>query len=111
MPTGHRILERIDRKNPYFARQITREVKGLITHHLLEIWLPIEAEHGGWISAVTVDGLDLPEMSAMPGDDPLDALISALKFVRILFDEKDGKFTFGVWNYGKLPADMTCELA
>jgi hypothetical protein len=78
---------------------------------LIEIWLPVEAEYGGWISAVTIDGLDLPYMSAMPGDDPLDSLISALRFVRGLFEDKEGKFTFGVWNYGKLPTNMDCELS
>lgn len=110
MLTGHRVLAKIDRKKPHFTRQILREINGITTRHLLEIWLPVEGEHG-WLSAVTIEGLDLPEMSAMPGEDPLDSLISALKFVRSLFDEKDGKFTFDGWNYGKLPANMEYELS
>jgi hypothetical protein len=111
MSDSHRVLEKIDRAKPYFTRQITRHLNGLTTQHLLEIWLPVEAEHGGWISAVTIDGLGLPEMSAMPGDDPLDALIGAIRFVRILFAENQGKFVFDVWNHGKLPKNMDAELA
>jgi hypothetical protein len=108
---GHRVLKKIDRAKPYFTRDITRHLDGKTTQHLLEIWLPVEAEHGGWLSAVTIDGLGLPEMSAMPGDDRLGALISALQFVRTLFDEKQGKFTFEGWNYGKLPANIDYQLS
>jgi hypothetical protein len=110
MSDGHRVLEKIDRNKPYFTREITRQLDGKTTKHHLEIWLPVESEHGGWLAAVTIDGLNLPNMSAMPGEDKLDALISALRFVRILFDEKDGDFKFDVWNYGKLPVNMDCEL-
>jgi hypothetical protein len=111
MSDGHSILKKIDRSKPYFTREITRQLDGKSTKHLLEIWLPVESEYGGWLSAVTIDGLNLPDMSAMPGEDPLDALVSALKFIRGLFDENEGKFTFDVWNYGKLPKSMDCELS
>jgi hypothetical protein len=109
--SGHRILKKIDRNKPYFTREITRHLDGKSTKHLIEIWLPVESEHGGWLAAVTIDGLNLPNMSAMPGEDPLDAIISALQFIRILIDENDGKFTFDSWNYGKMPKNMDFELA
>ncbi len=111
MSSGHSVLKKIDRSKPYFTREITRQLDGKSTKHLLEIWLPVESEYGGWLSTVTIDGLNLPDMSAMPGEDPLDALISALKFIRILFDENEGKFIFDAWNYGKLPKNMDCELS
>jgi hypothetical protein len=66
---GHSILEKIDRSKPYFTREIIRHLRGQSTKHLLEIWLPVESEFGGWLSAVTIDGLNVPEMSAMPGAD------------------------------------------
>lgn len=109
MISGHPVQKVIDRKNPYFTRQITRENNGLTTQHLLEIWLPVMAEHG-WTCAVTIDGLGLSDMSGMPGEDPLDALISALRFVRGLLDDKDGMFTYSVWNHGKLPEIIEFEL-
>jgi hypothetical protein len=111
MSTGHRILEKIDRTKPYFTREITRHIDGKSTKHLLEIWLPVESEHGGWLAAVTIDGLNLPEMSAMPGEDPLDAIVGALKFIRVLFEQNSGKFIFDGWNYGKLPKNMECEFS
>jgi hypothetical protein len=111
MPVGHSILNQIDRTKPHFTREIVRQLGGKSTKHLLEIWLPVESESGGWLAAVTIDGLDLPEMSAMPGDDPLDALISAIRFIKTLFDENEGAFTFDVWNHGKLPKNMDCELS
>jgi hypothetical protein len=109
MSKGHSILKQIDRSKPYFTREITRHLDGKSTKHLLEIWLPVEAVDGGWLAAVTIDGLNLPDMSAMPGEDSLDALINGLKFIRTLFDESGGKFIFDGWNYGKLPKSMECE--
>lgn len=111
MSTGHSVLKKIDRNNPYFTRQITRQFNGETTQHLLEIWLPVESEHGGWLAAVTMDGLDIPDMAAMPGEDPLDAILSALRFIRGLFDKNEGQFIFSVWNHGKLPQDVDWELA
>jgi hypothetical protein len=61
--------------------------------------------------AVTIDGLKLPNMSAMPGEDPLDAIICALRFIRGLFDDNEGEFVFSVWKHGKLPKNMDIELA
>jgi hypothetical protein len=111
MSGGHSVLTKIDRSKPYFTREVIRQLNGNMTKHVLEIWLPVQSDHGGWLAAVTIDGLNLPDMSAMPGEDPLDALISALKFIRTLFDESGGKFIFDGWNYGKLPKSMDCELA
>jgi hypothetical protein len=111
MLSGHTVLNQIDRTKPYFTREITRQLEGKSTKHSLEIWLPVESDYGGWLAAVTIDGLNLPAMSAMPGEDPLDALINALKFIRGLFDVNEGKFLFDVWNYGKLPRNMECELS
>lgn len=111
MPSGHRVLEKIDRAKPYFTRRITQLSGGVTTGHLLEVWLPVESAYGGWIAAVTIDGLGLPDMSAMPGEDPLDALLCALRFVRGLLDENDGTFIFGVWAHGKLPETTDWELA
>jgi hypothetical protein len=111
MPDGHAVLKKIDRSKPYFTRDITRHFDGKSSKHVLEIWLPVESEFGGWLAAVTIDGLNLPAMSAMPGEDPLDAIISALKFIRTLFDENAGTFTFQAWNYAKLPKNMDFELA
>jgi hypothetical protein len=110
MPSGHSVLQQIDRSKPYFAREIIRELDGKTTKHLLEIWLPVPAPDGGWWSAVTIDSLNLPDMSAMPGDDPLDAVISALRFVRGLFDENEGTFVFDVWKHGKLPQNLDYEV-
>jgi hypothetical protein len=109
MRDGHRILRQIDRASPSFTREITRHLGDQSTRHLLEIWLPVEAADGGWLAAVTIDGLNLPEMSAMPGEDPLDAIINALKFIRTLFDENPGDFIFDGWNYGKPPKNMDSE--
>jgi hypothetical protein len=109
--SGHRILKQIDRNRPYFTREITRLLGGKSTKHLLEIWLPVESENDGWLAAVTIDGLNLPNMSAMPGDDPLDAMISAVRFIRGLFDDNEGEFVFSVWKHGKLPKNMDHELA
>jgi hypothetical protein len=111
MSNGHSVLQKIDRGRPYFTRKITRHLHGMATQHLLETWLPVEADQDGWLCAVTIDGLNLPDMSAMPGDAPLDALINAIKFIRILFDENEGTFLFDVWDYGKLPKNMECVLS
>lgn len=107
---GHRILAKIDRSNPYFSREIIRRLDGRTTNHLLEIWLAVEGEHGGWLSAVTISGLNLPDMSAMPGDHPLDALLSAVRFAKTLLDENEGTFLFGVRDHGKLPINRAVEL-
>lgn len=111
MRTGHPVLEKIDRESPYFTRQITRQLNGETTQHLLEIWLPVAGEHGGWIAAVTMDGLDIPGIAGMPGEDPLDAILSALRFIRGLLDKEEGQFIFSVWNHGKLPPIVDWELA
>jgi hypothetical protein len=110
MSNGHSVLKMIDRSKPYFKREVIRHLDGKTTEHLLEICLPVQSEEGGWLSAVTIDGLNLPDMSAMPGEDPLDALLGALKFIRVLFDESGGSFTFDVWDHGKLPKNMDYEL-
>jgi hypothetical protein len=110
MSSGHSVLKMIDISMPYFTREITRHLDGKTTKHLLEVWLPVRSEYGGWLSAVTIDGLNLPDMSAMPGEDPLDALIGAIKFIRGLFDESAGSFVFNVWDHGKLPTNMDYKL-
>ncbi|RZL83408.1 MAG: hypothetical protein EOP66_03875 [Sphingomonas sp.] len=87
-------MKKIDIDNPYFVRRLTRRRSSGCEQCVLQLWLPVQMDNGGWMSAVHITGLDLPEISAMPGSDPLDALLQAVAFARNVIDHSDGRFLF-----------------
>lgn len=91
----HPVFEKIDRDRPYFDRLIYRHRNGQNSECRLRVWLPVQLENGGWVAAVDITELGLPAISAMPGEDPLDALIRALAFARDVMEKAEGSFLFG----------------
>lgn len=93
--TQHPVLAMIDLNRPYFDRPIRRVLADGDQVCHLRVWLPVQLDNGGWVAAVTITGLDLPPISAMPGADPLDALLNALGFARDIMQNGEGRFLFG----------------
>lgn len=53
-----------------------------------------------------IAGVDMPLISAMPGEDPLAALLCALAFARQAMDSEDERFLFGDCEFGGLPVSL-----
>lgn len=103
MTRHHPVLNRIDIDAPSFRRRLTREA-GCETHDCeLQLWLPVQLDNGGWVSAVRIEGIDMPPIAAVPGDDPLAALIGALAFARDVVNREPGRVLFGDREAGGLP--------
>lgn len=105
---AHPVLEKIDRANPYFKRKLTRRCSDGDQACELQIWLPVQLDNGGWVSAVHITNLNLPPISAMPGEDPLGAILNALAFARGVVEHEDGVFLFGdaQWEGAGLPISL-----
>lgn len=103
MTRRHPVLDRIDIDAPSFRRRLTHEAGGGTHDCELQLWLPVQLDNGGWVSAVRIEGIDMPPIAAMPGDDPLAALIGALAFARDLMDREPGGVLFGDREAGGLP--------
>lgn len=102
-PDHHPVLDRIDIDAPAFRRRMIRD-EGDETHECeLQLWLPVQLDNGGWVAAVRIEGLDMPHISAMPGEDPLGALIGALAFARDMVNRETGRVLFGDREAGGLP--------
>ena len=99
----HPVLAKIDRDRPYFDRSIERRLGDRNQECRLQIWLPVQLDNGGWVAAVRVIGLDMPQISAMPGDDPLGAVIAAIAFAREVMERAEGSFLFGERQMAGLP--------
>lgn len=78
----HPVSQYIDIDKPDFEREVTisAEHAGSLSI-IVKIWNPVKFENGGYVSAVSIDGLPMPRFSAMPGEDKLDALLNAVAFV------------------------------
>jgi hypothetical protein len=104
----HPVLEKIDRTKPYFTRKLIRRGSDGDHECKIQIWLPVQMDDGCWLSAVHITALDLPPISAMPGEDPLDALLRAVAFARDVVEHRDGSFLFGdmQWEGAGLPISL-----
>ncbi len=104
----HPVLEKIDCAKPYFTRKLMRRRPEGDQECELQIWLPVQLDNGGWVSAVHITDVALPHISAMPGEDPLGALLSAVAFARNVVDHEDGAFLFGDmhWKGAGLPISL-----
>ncbi|TCL99913.1 hypothetical protein [Sphingomonas sp. PP-CC-3G-468] len=104
----HPVLDRIDIDSPAFRRRIIRE-NGDQTHECeLQLWLPVQLDNGGWVAAVRIEGFDMPPIIAMPGEDPLGALIGALVYARDMVSGEDRRVLFGKRESGGLPVFLDC---
>lgn len=103
MTRHYPVLDRIDINAPSFRRRLTREAGGGKHDCELQLWLPVQLDNGGWVSAVQIEGIDIPPIAAMPGDDPLAALIGALAFAREVVNREPGRVLFGDREAGGLP--------
>lgn len=108
MTRHHPVLDRIDIDAPSFRRHLTREAGGGTHDCELQLWLPVQLDNGGWVSAVRIEGIDMPPIAVMPGDDPLAALIGALAFARDMVDGQQGRVLFGDREAGGLPVFLDC---
>ncbi len=78
----HPVSEYIDIDHADYERKIVPLVKANGPEKItVKIWNPVQFENGGYVSAVSVEGLPIPLLSAMPGEDKLDALLNAVAFV------------------------------
>lgn len=104
----HPVLARIDRENPYFIRKLTRRLPDGDHDCELHIWLPVQMDDGCWLSAVHITNIGLPPISAMPGGDPLGAILGAVAFARNVVDAHDGIFFFAdsPWEGAGLPVTL-----
>lgn len=102
------VLHHIDPGNPYFRRAIEWESDAGSRQCELRVWLPVQLRNGGWVAAVHITGIDMPQIAGMPGQDPLDALIRALFYARDAIDLKGGTFLFteGLRQNGGLPISL-----
>ncbi len=91
----HPVLAKIDHEKPYFTRKLSRRCRDGDHECELHVWLPVQMDNGGWVSAIHITDIGLPAISAMPGDDPLGALLSAVAFARNVVDAHDDTFLYG----------------
>lgn len=104
MPSDHHpVLDHININAPFFRRRLVREAQGETQDCELQLWLPVQLDNGGWVAAVRIAGIEMPLISAMPGIDPLGALIAALAFARDVVDRNGGRFLFDSWEAAGLP--------
>lgn len=102
-PDRHPVLDRIDVDAPDFRRRMAGDDGGEARDLELQIWLPVRLDNGGWVAAVRIEGVAMPPIAAMPGEDPLGALIAALAFARDVVDQGAGRVLFGDREAGGLP--------
>ena len=105
----HPVLSKIDRERPYFDRLIIRQSGDQEEEWRLQLWLPVQLDNGGWVAAVHLAGPEsTAKIAAMPGSDPLDALIRSLSFFRGVMEQAGGRFLFGHREMAGLPVSLNC---
>ena len=100
----HPIVDELDISDPLFIRTVDFVDGSNVSKHVVRLWAPVPAPDGGWLCAVSVSDMPLPELCALPGDDPLDAFITALAFLHDTFDRQSGTVKFGKKLAGGIPA-------
>lgn len=103
---GHPVLSKIDINNPFFERKLVKFNDKNKEECVLKIWLPTRLDNGGWVAAVTITEMDLPPISAMPGSDPLAAIINAIYFARNVIEKSGFKIIFDGKEMGGLPVSL-----
>lgn len=82
MTNLHPVSELIDIDHPSYTRTIQCSgVADSATEIVVQLWNPVQFPNGGWVSAVSIHGLSMPRLSAMPGEDALDSLLNTVRFV------------------------------